>query len=99
LLKQRFGIHNTDILEAVRLHTIGSVDMGNIGKVLYIADKIEVSRRDVDPVLRELCFFAGLEELLAAVLDSTVAYLRSQATDISYGTRRLLAAMQKRKKS
>jgi nicotinate-nucleotide adenylyltransferase len=97
LLQQRFGIYNTDILEAVRLHTIGSVDMGDIGKVVYIADKIEVSRRNVDPALRDLCSGAGLEELLAAVLDSTVAYLRSQAADISYGTRRLLAAMQKKK--
>jgi nicotinate-nucleotide adenylyltransferase len=99
LLKQRFGIHNNDILEAVRLHTIGGVNMGDLGKVLYIADKLEVSRRDVDPVLRELCSSAGLEELFAAVLDNTVAYLRSQDTDISYGTIRLLAAMQKRKKS
>jgi nicotinate-nucleotide adenylyltransferase len=98
LLKQRFGIHNNDILEAVRLHTIGGVNMGELGKVLYIADKIEVSRRDVDPGLRELCSKAGLEELFAAVLDNTVAYLRSQDTAVSDGTRRLLAAMQKRKK-
>jgi nicotinate-nucleotide adenylyltransferase len=98
LLKQRFGIHNNDILEAVRLHTIGGVNMGDLGKVLYIADKIEVSRRDVDPGLRELCDKAGLDDLFAAVLNNTVAYLRSQDTIISDGTQRLLAAMQKRKK-
>jgi nicotinate-nucleotide adenylyltransferase len=98
LLKQRFGVHNNDVLEAVRLHTIGDVKMGDLGKVLYIADKIEVSRRDVDPGLRELCSRSGLEDLFAAVLDNTVAYLQSQNTVISDGTRRLLAAMQKRKK-
>jgi nicotinate-nucleotide adenylyltransferase len=56
LLRERFGIHNKDILEAVAWHTEGSADMGPLGKAVYIADKIEVSREGVAPELREMCF-------------------------------------------
>jgi nicotinate-nucleotide adenylyltransferase len=73
------------------------MSMGSLAKVVYIADKIEVSREDADPELREYCFRADLDELFALVLDKTVAYLRSHEEDISYGTRRLLAAMHKEK--
>jgi HD superfamily phosphohydrolase YqeK len=70
--------------------------MNSLAKVVYISDKIEISRTRVDPALRMMSRSADLETLFAAVLDNTVAYLRSRQLDISYGTRRLLAAMQKR---
>jgi hypothetical protein len=52
----------------------------------------------VDPALRRMSQKSDLETLFSAVLSDAVSYLRSQALDISYGTRRLLAAMQKRDK-
>jgi nicotinate-nucleotide adenylyltransferase len=97
LLRYRFGIHNKDVLDAVRYHTTGGADMGKLAKVVYIADKIEISRQDVDPGLWELSRSAGLDHLFDAVFRQTLAYLRSQEIDLSYGTRRLLAAMRKRK--
>jgi nicotinate-nucleotide adenylyltransferase len=72
--------------------------MGPLARVIYIADKIEVSREGVDPALRELGRTAGLDTLFRAVLDQAVAWLRSRKLDISWGTRRLLSAMEKRKK-
>jgi nicotinate-nucleotide adenylyltransferase len=102
LLRERFGIHNGDILEAVRLHTSGAAEMGPLAKVLYIADKIEVSRERVSPELRDLGMKAGsppagLDTLFTAVVDETVAYLRSRELDLSEGTLRLLEAMHKRR--
>jgi nicotinate-nucleotide adenylyltransferase len=90
VLQEQFGINDADILEAVQFHTTGSMEMGNLAKVVYIADKIEIARNDVDPALRELSRTADLDQLLGAVLYKTVAYLRSQEEDISEGTRRLL---------
>jgi len=95
-LKNTRGIMDKDILDAIRYHTTGARDMGDLAKVVYIADKIEVSRRGVDPALRSLSRSAGLDTLFKAVLDNTVAYLKSRQIDISYGTRSLLAAMEKR---
>jgi len=98
LLEKKHNIHDRDILEAIRYHTTGKWDMDSLAKVVYVADKIEISRDEVDPVLRRMSMEANLETLFSAVLSDTVSYLKSQAKDISYGTRRLLAAMQKRDK-
>jgi nicotinate-nucleotide adenylyltransferase len=97
LLQERFGIHNRDILDAVRFHTVAGADMGPLAKVVYIADKIEISRDYVNPVLRELSRTAGLDPLFEAVLDDTVAYLRSRKLDVSEGTLRLFEAVHKKK--
>ena len=96
LLAKKYDINDRDILEAIGYHTTGRWDMGPLAKVVYVADKIEISRNAVDPALRRMSRESDLETLFAAVLSDTVSYLKSQALDISYGTRRLLAAMQKR---
>ena len=96
LLKKKYGISDREILDAIRYHTTGIWDMGTLAKVVYIADKIEVSRPGISSALREMKETADLDTLFTAVLDNTVAYLRSRELDISYGTRRLLAAIQKR---
>lgn len=97
LLKERFGVHNEDILEAVRLHTVGDMSMGPLAKAVFIADKIEPSREQVEGRLRELTRYRNLDELFAAVVDETVAYLSSRNVDISESTKRLLAAIHKRR--
>jgi nicotinate-nucleotide adenylyltransferase len=97
LLRTRYGITNEEILEAVRLHTMGAPGMGVLSQVLYISDKIEVSRDNVDPRLREMLPRAGLDELFTAVLENTTAYLRSRQKDISPATLRLLSAARKKK--
>ena len=99
LLRRKYGITDKDVTEAIRYHTTGTRDMGALAKVVYIADKIEITRTDVEPVLRKLSRSADLDFLFSAVLDNTVAYLKSHQLDISYGTRRLLVAMNKRNKS
>ena len=96
LLKRDYNITDKDILEAIRYHTTGIQNMGSLAKIVYIADKIEVSRTGIDPALREMGERADLDTLFMAVLNDTVAYLKSREVDISYGTRRLLAAMHKR---
>jgi nicotinate-nucleotide adenylyltransferase len=95
LLKKQYGIHNKDILDAVRYHTTGKAS-GELVKVIYIADKIESSREGVGEDLRKMSREADLNTLFTAVLDSTVAYLRSRKMEISPGTLRLLAAIHKR---
>jgi nicotinate-nucleotide adenylyltransferase len=95
-LRDRYGIHQRDILEAVRFHTTGDTAMGPLAKIVYIADKIEPSRERVENRLREFRSFTALDELFEAVLGETVAYLKSREMDISGGTKRLLAAIRKR---
>jgi nicotinate-nucleotide adenylyltransferase len=88
LLKEHYGIKNRDILEAVKYHVTGSTAMGPLAKILYIADKIEVSRDYVDPSLREMD--TGLDELFAKVLKNNVDWHTSRQLAIAPETRELL---------
>jgi nicotinate-nucleotide adenylyltransferase len=92
LLKERFCINNKDILEAVAFHTSGSENMGPLAKVIYIADKTEVSR-NIDSALREMCMEGDLDSILFAVVKKTVSKLESRKLDLSEDTLRLLNRM------
>ena len=89
LLRDRFCINNKDIIEAVACHTSGSESMGPLAKVIYIADKTEVSR-NIDPALRKMCFENELDEILFAVLEKTIVKLQSRKLDLSEDTIKLL---------
>lgn len=43
-VKEKFGIEDKEILEAICYHTVGKVGMSLIGKIVYIADAIEETR-------------------------------------------------------
>jgi nicotinate-nucleotide adenylyltransferase len=91
LLRERFGINNEDVLEAVALHTEGGVKMGTLAKIIYIADKVEVSREKADPALRAMCYAENdLDRIFYAVLGETVSWLRSRQIDLSENTMGLL---------
>ncbi|MDR2245976.1 MAG: nicotinate (nicotinamide) nucleotide adenylyltransferase [Treponema sp.] len=99
LLRQKFGIEDEDILEAIQYHTTGRPGMGALAQVVYIADKIEYSRGEVKGELKDFSRFADLDSLFTAVLEETVAFLRSRQMDLSAGTLKLLDAMHKRRNS
>lgn len=93
LLKERFCIHNKDVLEAVAVHTSGSANMGPLAKVVYIADKVEVSR-NIDPAQRVLCYEEeDLDRMLYSVLNRIVSKLQSRELDLCEDTMRLLEKM------
>jgi nicotinate-nucleotide adenylyltransferase len=102
LLRDRYGIRNREILDAVMYHTVCGAGMGPLAKALYIADKIEVSREGIDPALRDFAPYAedgspaALDRLFGKILNETVAWLRSKEIDLSEGTVRLLELMEKR---
>jgi nicotinate-nucleotide adenylyltransferase len=98
LLEKKYGVTNSEIIEAVRYHVAAGRDMGALAKVVYIADKIEVSRDWVDPALRDLSGTTGLDRLFETVLERTVTCLRDQRKEVSRETLRLLAVLDSRKK-
>jgi nicotinate-nucleotide adenylyltransferase len=97
LLRGKFGVEDEDILEAIRYHTTGKIGMGPLAQAVYVADKIETTRNGVKAEFRDFSRYAGLESLFSAVLEDTVAYLRSKQMDLSAGTLRLLDAIHQRR--
>lgn len=48
LAETEFGIKDPEIVSAIRVHTIGKLDMSLFEKVIFLADKIEPNTRDLD---------------------------------------------------
>jgi len=92
LLKERFCIHNEDVLEALAFHTSGSADMGTLAKIIYIADKIECTR-NIDPAFRKMLNDDAdipLDLILFAIIEKTIVKLKAKELDLSKDTLLLL---------
>ena len=95
LLKERFGVDNKDVLEAVALHTKASVNMCLLAKIVYIADKLEVSREKANPKLRAMCYTeSDLDKLFYTVFNETVSHLRQQKIELFESTVNLIEELE-----
>jgi nicotinate-nucleotide adenylyltransferase len=95
ILRERFRVYNDDVMEAVALHTSGGENMGPLAKIVYIADKLEVSREKIDPAFRTQVYNGTcLDAIFSAVLDQTVSFLRNKKLQLSGETLRLLKKME-----
>jgi nicotinate-nucleotide adenylyltransferase len=94
LLRDRFKVQDNAVLEAIALHTEGGRGMGPLAKIVYIADKMEVSRVKVDPLLRnQILAGDNLDRIFLAVLEQTVSSLRTRKLELSKETLSLLEEM------
>ena len=77
-LRGTFPDLSDEVVTAVAHHTVGSVDMSDLDKVVYVADMIEPGRDypGVEP-LRELATSAGLPELFASAYQQSILHLIS----------------------
>ncbi len=46
IARREFGIDDEEILEAIRVHTLGSKNMSTLDKIIYLADHIEPNREN-----------------------------------------------------
>lgn len=76
-LQTQFGITDTDILNAVRFHTVGRPQMSLLEEIIYIADMIS-DERDYKGVgkMRRLANENLQEAMLEAIRDSAAAVLK-----------------------
>ncbi len=83
-----YGVTDPNVLSAIRCHTTGRIGMLPLDLIVYLADKIEPSRRPY-PALDELRELAKTN-LIAAVrrsLDSTLEFVKSQNNEPNPVTR------------
>ncbi|NLC92368.1 MAG: HD domain-containing protein [Treponema sp.] len=95
-LKETFSVDDDDVLEAVAVHVVGSPDMCDLAKCLYIADKVEPGRSWITDKYIENLFKMKLDEMLLFVLDSTVSHLLKKGYSISNETQSLLDDLRKK---
>lgn len=84
LLQSSWGEKRESVLNAVRWHTQGHPDMGDLGKVLYIADYIEPGRSHITEEFRaDILGLESLEEMLKEILEAQFSHLRERQVTIS----------------
>ena len=72
------GLDDRRVADAVRWHTFGWAQMDGVGKVVYIADKVEPWKVDADPGL------APIRELADSDLDAAIiALLEKRAAEFA----------------
>lgn len=81
MLKEKFNIDDEQILNAVKYHTLGHVNMDNVAKVVFIADFLDPQRENLNlPFYNSLINDKKLplDEVLFEVIKDNVAYLKSK---------------------
>ncbi len=76
--KEEFDIDDKEILDAIRWHTLGRVNMTTLDKIVFLADKIEPYTRDKDfreKVYRKLDETNNLDEAVLLCYDATIRSL------------------------
>jgi predicted HD superfamily hydrolase involved in NAD metabolism len=75
LAQAEFGIDDTEILQAIILHTTGGIDMTNLDKIIYLADVIEPGRtfNGVEEIRKAAS--TDLDQALLAALDQSIRYI------------------------
>jgi len=92
LLQENYGIRKKSILNAVRYHTSASAKFDALGKMIYIADKIEPGRENCG-YLREKVEELTLDELFLEVLKEVIGFVESKGKKVqacTYKTYRFL---------
>ena len=77
--KEKFGVDDKEILDAIIYHTTGRPDMTLMDKIIYIADYIEPNRRMLPelPEIRKEAF-TDLDKCLVHILRNILSYLETK---------------------
>lgn len=80
--REKFGIEDEDILQAIRSHTVGRPGMSLLEKVVYLADYIEPGRKfpGVDEVRRLAKL--DLDKAVLKAMNNTISFLQSQKQNV-----------------
>lgn len=82
VLKNKYKVTDNSILFSIKHHTLGHKDLDNLGKILYVADKIEPTRPQMTTEKFAEYQKLSLNQLIFAVLKESLDYNRKQGNKI-----------------
>ena len=89
IAKREFGIEDSEILSAIRYHTIGKINMSDFEKIIFLADKIERRTRPAEcaePIRRLLFEENGINKALLLCYKNTIKSLVDRELNICIDT-------------
>lgn len=90
LMKEKFGIEDEDILQAVANHVSGCIGMGDLAKILFISDKAEPGRPQSTDEYREKLFKLSLNGIMYEVLSDNYNYVKMKGYEIYPDTEKMI---------
>lgn len=86
-LRAEWGIDDAEIAAAIASHTLPQAEMGDLAKIVYLADKIEPGRQTWPGLarLRQLAY-SDLDAAILATLDEVADYVAGKGREIYPGT-------------
>lgn len=87
-LKRKYNIVDEDILNAIRYHTTGEENIGELELIIFLADYLEPGRGDITNIKIDDIQKHGLEKISLCVLDETIEYLNANKIKIGDQTYR-----------
>lgn len=88
LARDKYGVDDEDILNAIKYHTTGRPGMSRLEKIIYIADYIEPGRKHAANLaqIRRMAF-QNLDMALVKIMEDTLKYLSSTGGQIDLKTK------------
>jgi len=83
ILTKHTGYVDEDALQAIRDHVTGRGSMGPISRIVFVADFLEPTRDLVSPEFRRRSLALSLDEMVLAVLDRKLHFIRAAAKEIA----------------
>ena len=76
MIREIYGVNDSEIAQAIYRHTVGAPDMTPLDKIIYFADMIEPNRNypGVED-LRALAETADLDEIILTAFSETIAFV------------------------
>jgi nicotinate-nucleotide adenylyltransferase len=89
VLMKHTGYSDAETLQAMRDHVTGRGSMGAISKIVFAADFLEPTRDFVSPEFRRRTLGLSLDEMVLAVLERKIHYVRAEGLEIAPDARAL----------
>ncbi len=83
LARRQFGVTDPETLAAIRQHTVAGPNMGDLAKIVYIADSVEPSRTFAGRAELAQLAERSLDEGLLACVASSLSYLVGRRVSIA----------------
>ncbi|MBP3877533.1 MAG: bis(5'-nucleosyl)-tetraphosphatase (symmetrical) YqeK [Lachnospiraceae bacterium] len=87
IAEEKYGVHDPQILDAIRFHTTGRPGMHQLEQIVFIADYIEPRRNKSRrlPEIRQSAF-RDLDECCYLILKDMLLYLKTRSGEIDSNT-------------
>ena len=95
-LEDKYKLDN-DIINAIKYHTIGSVNMDLLGKIVFVADKIEPNKNYPGIEEERKLAYEDIDRAMILCIENNIKKLESEHKDIDKSVFKVLKYLKKNK--